>query len=61
MADHTDLARQWADHVRQATLDRNTHIRALRAEGLSYRAIGEIVGLSHTQIKNITTVARGDE
>lgn len=47
-------AKVWAGKVNEATGKRNEAIRDLRAEGWSYRAIAEVVGLSHTAVRNIT-------
>ncbi len=45
---------EWAVKARRATAERDRGNCALRAQGLTYRAIAEIVGLSHTQVRNIT-------
>ncbi len=43
-----------AEEARTATAERDVHIRALRAAGWTLRAIADLVGLSHTQVRNIT-------
>jgi len=42
-----------SDAARQTVVERNDIIRELRIRGLSLRAIGELAGLSHTQVGNI--------
>jgi hypothetical protein len=48
----TDLGAHGAE-VREATDARNRAIRDAHADGLSLRAIGEAVGLSHTAVASI--------
>lgn len=47
------IAREQADKARKATEMRDYWIREARAEGATFRAIGEAVGLSHTAVAKI--------
>jgi hypothetical protein len=43
--------------AREATVARDAAIRAARDAGLDYRRIGELVGLSHTRVREIARKA----
>jgi IS30 family transposase len=58
MSPYTKAVRKWANAARFATASRDAAIRAMKAEGSSYREIAEAAGLSHGAIQKI--VARGN-
>lgn len=53
MADHRRALKRAADKYANARANRDEAIRAASAGGLSYRAIGEIVGLSYSRVMQI--------
>jgi predicted Zn-dependent protease with MMP-like domain len=51
--DPEDFEHSITDIVLTVTDDRDERIRTLREQGLSFRAIAALVGISHTQVQNI--------